>query len=97
MRAVTVLRSTPTDLYAELVRQARKSDNGVVKSDIELAARFNVNERTVRRWLKVLELVGYVRFEYDYVSDTREIARRRIYINQTEQLGFLDNTTAEPP
>ena len=58
---------------------------------------YDVNERTVRRWINALVGKGYIRRELEYAADGKTIKRRRLIINRGLQERVDDCHEMSPP
>lgn len=68
-------------LYAE-ISAATPTDGYCSKPATFFAELLNVSETSIQRWTRELVACDALRVELDYIGDTREIRRRRIYLTE---------------
>lgn len=83
--AMTDLSVQAKLLYAE-ISAATPTDGFCAKPATFFAELLHSSEQTVRRWIKELQDVDALRVEMEYIGDTREIKRRRIYLTAAAEI-----------
>ncbi len=79
------LTSNHKVLYAEITALTRK-EGFCWASNKHFAEMFDVEKETISRWIALLEKKGYLRTTLEYKENSKEIAQRRIYLQETATL-----------
>lgn len=81
-------------LYAE-ISAATPTDGFCSKPATFFAELMHASPSTVRRWIKELQDADAVRVEMEYIGDSREIKRRRIYLTAAAEIAEKRAETAQ--